>query len=827
MEIESVTLETGTRLERYEILSQLGAGGMGEVFLAQDTKLDRRVALKILPEEFAQDGDRMRRFVQEAKSASALSHPNIITIHEIGDADGSHFIVTEYVEGETLTRRLRREPMSLRSCLDIAIQIASALQAAHNARIVHRDIKPDNVMIRPDGLVKLLDFGIAKLTEKNREPVDEEAATAIKGGTSPGMIVGTAAYMSPEQARGKQIDPRTDIFSFGVVLYEMLTLKQPFEGENPMDLIGAILHKEPKPIRQLLPEIPQDIERLINKTLRKDREERYQTAKDLLIDLRDAKQELEAQSRLERTTPLNQEGPDTLILTAATVDIPHTTSSAEYLVSEITKRKRSLAVLVVLLASIGLGYWVFGNRAAPAKQIESIAVMPFVNESGNADVEYLSDGMTETLISSLSQLPNLSVKARSSVFRYKGKEVDLQKIAQELKVQAILTGRVMQRGDQLLLSLELVDTRTENAIWSEQYNRKQTDLVSLQSEIARDVSSKLRMKLSGTDEQKLTKTYPANTDAYQLYLKGRFYWNKRASDSLKQAAQYYKQAIEKDPGYALAYSGLAETYVLFSPYSVTSPQESFPQAKAAALRALEIDDSLAEAHAALAIYLTTFERDRSGAEKELRRAIELNPTYATAHHWLGLEILGPSKRFDEALVEIKRAEELDPLSSVIVTEVGACLLYARRYDEAIAQFKHSLTLDPQFYYAHVYLGWALNAKGMYREAIEEYRRALALSEDPTAKAFLALSLAKSGQRGEAIKLREQLNLESQNRYVPSYCFAIVHLALGEKDEAFIWLEKDIAERSSWTVMYAIVPELDELRGDPRFKDMLKRLNLPE
>jgi serine/threonine protein kinase len=482
-------------ISHYRIVSKIGAGGMGEVYLAKDTKLDRRVALKILPEEFAQDAERMRRFVQEAKSASALNHPNIIIIYEVGDTDGAHFIATEYVEGETLSRRLRGEPMSLRSALEIATQIASALQAAHNAGIVHRDIKPDNVMIRPDGFVKLLDFGIAKLTEKTREPIDEEAATAISAGTSPGMIVGTAGYMSPEQARGKQVDARTDIFSFGVVLYEMLTKRHPFEGENAMDVIGSILHKEPAPIRQLLPEIPQDLERLINKTLRKDREERYQTAKDLLIDLRDAKQELEVQSRLERTSPPNREEPNTQIITATTPDAPHATSSAEYLVSEITKRKRGLAVglVVFILASIGLGYWLLGNRTAPAKQIESIAVMPFVNESGNADVEYLSDGMTETLIGSLSQLPNLSVKARSTVFRYKGKTTEAKTIGKELNVQAILNGRVVQRGGQLTLSLELVDAITENVIWSRQYNRKQTDLVTLQGEIARDVSNKLEL----------------------------------------------------------------------------------------------------------------------------------------------------------------------------------------------------------------------------------------------------------------------------------------------------------------------------------------------
>ena len=812
---------------------------MGEVYLAEDTHLERQVALKVLRAEIADDEERVRRFVQEAKAASALNHPNILTVYEIGHFEDSRYIATELIKGETLRDRLRGEPLTLRETLDVALQVAAALNAAHDAGIVHRDIKPENIMLRDDGLAKVLDFGLAKLTEKKSETVSSEDVTRVHVKTSPGLVMGTVAYMSPEQARGKEIDSRSDIWSLGVVLYEMLTKRTPFAEETTSDGIAAILTRDPAPLEA---DTPSELQRIIRKALQRKADERYQTVKDFLLDVKNLKRELEFCEELERSQiPASARSSNVsashLIENATAINraaissqnsLPQQTSSAEYLVSQISVHKRGVAVgLIILLATIGLGYWLLGNRATPAKQIESIAVMPFVNTSGNAEIEYLSDGMTETLITSLSQLPNLNVKARSSVFRYKGKEIDLQKIAQELKVQAILTGRVAQRGDQLMLSLELVDTRTENAIWSEQYNRKQTDLVSLQSEIARDVSSKLRVKLSGTDEQRLAKSYTANPEAYQLYLKGRFYWNKRASDSLKQAVEFYKQAIEKDPGYALAYSGLAETYVLFSPYSVALPQESFPTARAAALRALELDDSLAEAHAALGLYLTTFERNRSGAEKELRRAIELNPNYPTAHHWLGLEILAPSKQFDEGLGELRRAEELDPLSSIIVTEVGACLLYARRYDEAIAQFKHSLTLDPRFYYAHVYLGWALNAKGMYREAIDEYRKALELNDDPTAKAFLALSLAKMGQRGEATKLGDQLKLESPHRYVPSYCFAIIHLALGEKDEAFVWLEKDIAERSSWPVVYAVVPELDELRDDARFKDMLKRLNLPE
>ena len=812
-------------LSHYRIVSKIGAGGMGEVYLAHDTTLDRRVALKILPEEFAGDPERMRRFVQEARSASALNHPNIITIHEIGDCEGSHFIATEYVEGETLSRRLRGEPMSHRSTLDVASQIASALQAAHDAGIVHRDIKPDNVMIRPDGFVKLLDFGIAKLTEKNRESIDEDAATAIKSGTSPGMIVGTAAYMSPEQARGKQIDHRTDIFSFGVVLYEMLTLRHPFEGENAMDVIGSILHKEPTPIRQLLPGIPQDIERLINKTLRKDREERYQTAKDLLIDLRDARQELEVQSRLERTT--SREDPNTRIM-APTGDVPHTTSSAEYLVREITKRKRGIAtgLIVLFLALIGVGYWLFGNRVPPAKQVESIAVMPFVNESGSADVEYLSDGMTETLISSLSQLPNLSVKARSTVFRYKGKTTEAKTIGKELNVQAILNGRVVQRGDQLTLSLELVDAITENVIWIQQYSRKQTDLVTLQSEIARDVSSKLKTKLSGADVARVEKTYTADPEAYQLYLEGKFFWNKRTGESLKQAAELYRRAIEQDPNYALAYSGLAETYVLFSSYDVAPANDSMPQAKAAALRALEIDDSLAEAHTALGFYLFNYEWDRDGSEKEFRRAIELKPNYATAHHWLASD-LSNLKRFDDSLVEYRRAEELDPLSPIIGTNLGDALVYARRYDEAIAQYKRTLVRNPNFAYAHQALGWAYGSNGRYPEAIAETRAAIELRNGSSAKGYLGLWLAKSGKRDQAVELLSELKQEATRGYVQSYTFALIYIGLGDKAEALNWLEKQMSDRSETANTYAVVPELDDLRSESRFKAMLKRMNLPD
>jgi serine/threonine protein kinase len=483
-----------TKLGRYEILSPIGAGGMGEVYLAEDTRLHRKVALKILPENIAADKERLLRFEREAQAASALNHPNIITIHEIGEIEDQLFIATEFIEGETLRQKIEKNDLDVYESVRISEQIAAALSVAHQAHIIHRDIKPENIMIRRDGYVKILDFGLAKLVEKKSVILDAEAETRAQVNTKAGMIMGTVAYMSPEQARGKDIDERTDVWSFGVCLYEMLTGKQPFTGETTNDTIAAILTKEPV---QLDGNLPAELHRIVKKTLQKDADKRYQTAKDLLIDLEEVKEDLKFQSKLERTSPPNREEKKTQIFNATTTDIAHTTSSAEYIATEIKRHKSAsiVGLLVLLLAISGLGYWFFANRSANNPQIESIAVMPFVNESGSVDVEYLSDGMTETLINSLSQLPGLSVKARSSVFHYKGKEISPQTIGNELSVQAILNGRVVQRGENLTLSLELVDARTGNQIWGEQYNRKMTELVSLQSEIARDVSNKLQKKL--------------------------------------------------------------------------------------------------------------------------------------------------------------------------------------------------------------------------------------------------------------------------------------------------------------------------------------------
>jgi TolB-like protein/Tfp pilus assembly protein PilF len=511
--------------------------------------------------------------------------------------------------------------------------------------------------------------------------------------------------------------------------------------------------------------------------------------------------------------------------TAPTTVLPTTQTPST--TQELSKPRRRgfliapLALVVIVIAVAGYFYLSRNHKTA----IESIAVMPFVNESGNADVEYLSDGMTETLISSLSQLPNLNVKPRSSVFRYKG-ETNPQTIGKELNVQAILNGRVIQLGQELSLFVELIDVALDKVVWSQQYNRKQTDLVSLQSEVARDVSSKLKSGLSGAEVAKVGKNYTANPEAYQLYLKGKFYWNKRTGESLKQAVEFYRQAIEKDPNYALAYSGLAETYVLFSSYDVAPANDSMPQAKAAALRALEIDDSLAEAHTALGFYLFNYEWDRDGSEKEFRRAIELKPNYATAHHWLGSD-LSNVKRFDDSLVEYRRAEELDPLSPIIGTNLGDTLVDARRYDEAIAQYKRTLVRNPNFAYAHQALGWAYGLNGMYPEAIAETRTAIELRNGSSAKGYLGLWLAKSGKRDEAVKLLSELKQEAARGYVQGYTFAVIYIGLGDREEALNWLEKHMSSRAETANGYAVAPELDVLRAEPRFKAMLRRMNLPE
>jgi len=838
----SQSLTTDSLISHYRIVSKIGAGGMGEVYLAQDTKLDRKMAIKFLHEEFSKDADKLARFIQEAKSASALNHPNILTVYEIGEVDGKNYISTELIDGQTLREHLsQKESLQLNQILKIGEQVSEALSAAHQAGIVHRDIKPENIMLRKDGYAKVLDFGLAKLSEPGAIATGSEDATRVQVNTTPGMVMGTVSYMSPEQARGNVTDARTDIWSLGVVLYEMLASKVPFSGETINHTIVSILEKEPPPLAN----VPAELQRIVRKSMTKDVDMRYQSARDLLIDLKNLRRDLDIQGELERSIVPNREtanaslenatqmyAADVVAATssgqaAATQSVTTSSSSLEYAVTQAKSHKLATAIIGVLLVGVisTAGYFAFVSRSGGTKQISSIAVMPFVNEGGKAELEYLSDGMTDTLISSLSQLPNLSVKARSSVFRFKGKETNPQTIGKELNVQAILNGRIAQRGDQLTLTLELVDAQTENVIWSEQYIRQQADLVSLQSEIARNVSAKLSSKLSGTDQQKVAKTYTADPEAYQLYLKGLYHWNKRTGEALKTSIDYFNQAIEKDPSYAQAYAGMALAYVLLPQYSASKPAESMPKAKVAARKALALDDTLAEAHTALANLLYFYERNIPESDREYQRAIELNPNYATAHQWYAGGNLVSTQRFDQTISEGKRAVELDPLSLIANLELGAIYGYARQNDEAVAQLRKIIEMDPNWYLARMVLCQTYSFKGEFGEAIAECEKARGLNDDPAVLSYLARAYALSGKRDEAMKVVAQMHELAKQRYVPAYGFALVYAALGDKDQAFQWLEQSLQD-GGWEITFLKVdPAMDSLRSDPRFNNLVKRVGL--
>jgi serine/threonine-protein kinase len=815
---------------------------MGEVYLAQDTQLRRFVALKILPAEFTQSEERLRRFEQEAYAASALNHPNIITIHEIGKTDSAHYIVTEFIDGESLRQLMQGGPVSVGEVLDIAVQTTSALTTAHAAGIIHRDIKPENVMLRRDGVIKVLDFGLAKLTQ-NETGVNSEALTRALVNTSAGMVMGTPSYMSPEQARGIDTDARTDIFSLGVVLYEMLAGRAPFAGETAADIISVLLQKEPQPLSTLARDVPAELQHIVSKALRKDRDERYQTVQSLLVDLKTLQQELDFAAKLERSA-----APDSKDAAAkysaqtviAAMRSPETktsaarpTSSAEYIVSRITQHRRGFAagLAVLLLAAIGFGYWFYSHRWSTPAQIESIAVLPFVNASGNADVEYLSDGITESLIDSLSQLPHLSVKARSSVFRYKGKDIEPQQVGSELNVQAVLNGRVVQRGDDLTLSLELVDARTGNQIWGEQYNRKVTDLVALQNEITRDVSQKLRMRLSGADAQKLTKNYTQNAEAYQAYLKGLYYWNKGPAPGYEKSRDFFQQAIDLDPSYALAYSGLALYYSFAAANGLLPPDENWPKAEAAANKALALDETLAESYNPLAAIKLYYYRDWPAAERYFRRGIELDPNFAEIHnHYaLCLYLFG---RNEEALTEIQRAVELEPLSLRFSLQRARILFFILQYDRAIDQFRKTLELEPNFALAHEGLGDAYEQKGMQREAIAEWAKALTLSGEGEQASILERAYAASGfetaVRALAQKKLERLKEKTgPGEYVPAIEYVTAYTCLGDKEQAFAWLTKAVAERNRFALEIKVNPIFDRLRSDPRFADLVRRVGFPQ
>jgi serine/threonine protein kinase len=830
-------LQAGQRLGRYRITRPIGKGGMGEVYLAHDTELERDAAVKILPAEGAGEQS-LQRFIQEAKTASALNHPNIITIYEVGQADGVRFIATEYIKGETLRQRLRLEPFSLRECLAVAVQVAAALSAAHEAKVVHRDIKPENIMLRPDGLVKILDFGLAKLTERgvNEAVPDPNAPTRLQINTVPGAVMGTFNYMSPEQTRGKNVDARTDVWSFGVVLYEMVTGHAPFVGETSSDVIAAILKTDPAPLKQIAPETPDELQRIVTKCLRPGQEARYQTAGDLLIDLKALQQELEFAAKLGRsasTAPRDGHA-ERMITEAQTMAVTQNTnvpsvSSAEYIVNQIGTHKRFVVpAMLVLVLGLALGSYYLITKRGAAKlagndsAIDSMAVLPFANASQDPNAEYLSDGITESLINNLSQLPGLKVTSRNSVFRYKGNGQNAQKVGQELNVRAVLSGSVKQVNDQLVINVELIDVNDNHQIWGDQYVRKFADILKVQNEITQEVSGKLRLKLTSTLQQQIDKHSTVNPESYREYLKGRFYTLQYSAADHTKALEHLNRAIEIDPTYALAYAGIADAYTTADDW-LLPPSEALSKARAAADKALALDNELAEAWSARG-HARLHEWDK-GAIEDLNKSIALAPNTLTNQLWLGEYYM----IFDveKSVPVMEKAAVLDPLSGLPPSFLSFDYYMLRQPEKAIATAKKALEIDPTFFSEHSYLARFYAHHGEFKAAFDELGKVPPEAVDVYAISTRGFIFGLQGKKAEAEKVIAELRKLSATQYVSPFEVAVVYNAMGDRDQTFLWLDKAFADRSESLGFIRTLPDFDPIRSDPRYAALLRRIGFAQ
>jgi serine/threonine-protein kinase len=743
----------GKTVSHYKIIEKLGEGGMGEVYLADDIKLERKVAIKFLPTHLTKDKDNVERFEREAKATAALNHPNIITIHDVLETAGSDTtdtqfcIVMEYVDGKSLREVLDEYKLGIDKITDIISQISAGLQEAHQAGIIHRDIKPENIIVGRDGRIRILDFGLAKL--KGVSKLTKDSST-----------LGTIHYMSPEQIQGQDVDQNTDIWSLGVVLYEMLTGDKPFKGNYEHAILYAIQNEEPGSMTNLRADLSSELLLFVEKAMQKNPQERYKNCNELIKDLN------------------------------------------------------------LIINNLGVTPIINKEKTSP-----SIAVLPFVNMSVDPENEYFSDGMSEDIINALSKLKDILVAARTSTFSFKDEKVDVREIGQKLKVETVLEGSVRQAGKRLRITAQLINVSDGYHLWSEQYDRVVTDVFDIQDEITLAIVDALKIELLAGENQSVIKKYTENLEAYDLYLKGRYYWNKMNPEAFRKAIDNFQKAIELDPDYALAYSGLADSYTGLGDagLSAISPKEAFSNANAAVFKALEIDETLAEAHASLG-HLKMHDFDWAGAEREFKRAIDLNPNYATSYHMSGFNF-SLMERHDEAITAIKKALELDPVSLGIITDLGVMYYFARRYDKAIEQYQKVLELDPGFIRVYVTLGSVYGQKGMYEQAIDMIQKAINLSGDRSKIAALGRAYALAGNKDKAVKIIGELKKLSEKRYISPYCIALIYAGMHEYDSAMDYLNQAYREHVSELIYLRVDPFLDNLRSDPRFDDLLKKVCL--
>lgn len=777
---------------RYEVIEELGVGGMGSVYKVFDKKIDEKVALKVLAPEVAGDEKTIERFRHELKLARKVSHRNVCRMYDLSEEEGTPFITMEYVPGENLKSLIKRiGQLSIAKAISIAKQVGEGLVEAHRLGVVHRDLKPQNIMLDSEGNARIMDFGIAR-------------SIKTKGITETGLIIGTPEYMSPEQVEGQEADQRSDIYSFGVILFEMVTGRVPFSGTTPLSIV--LKHKTEKPPdpKTFVDQIPYELSLLILRCMEKEGDKRYQSADELLSELAKIEKGITTTERIR----------------------------GERRREKISKRNwrkvalyASLGVVAIVIV-LAVLYVFTGVFTGQRESMDSIAVLPLKNISGISTQDFLADGMTEALISNLAQIGALRrVISSTSVMQYKETTKPLPEIARELEVDAVVEGSLMVSQNRVRVNVQLIEARTDRNIWSRSYERNLSDILALQSELARAIAREIKIALTPAEQARLALTRPVDPEAYQFVLRGRSFWNRRTEEDLMRAKEFFERAIEKDPTYALAHAGLADAYNMLASYHFVPPDEAYPKAKQAALKSLELDENLAEGYTSLAWVKYRYEGDWFGAETDYNWAIGLNPSYAIAHQWYGA-LLRDMGRFDESLAEFERARELNPFSLAINTSIAYLYYFARQYDQAIAQCTKALEIDPNFHWAYDAMGLVYLQKGAFEQSLESLRRAVALSETSIDySCHLAQAYALAGMNKEALEILDVLLVRSETGYVPLHEMALIYKALGRRDQALAFLERAAEEQLSIVTPSRMDPRWDTLRVDPLFTEVLKKIDL--